>query len=133
MRSIVYYVLVMSLLTGCSTSIRPENVKEIQYSRLQENAKPDVEGLRIISANTRVSNEQYASISIIGKPGVTYSISSIYKWGRNDVEAFEKKKAGNDGIVTWIWQVRSNTAPGTYPITISGGGQKLETSYTVIS
>ena len=133
MRIIAFLVLLMCLLTGCKTSTQPEGVKQIQYSRLMGNTEPAFEGIRIISANTRVTYEQYASISILGKPGVTYSISSNYKWGKNDVTAFEKKKAGNDGIVTWLWQIKSNSAPGTYPITISGGGQEIKTSYTVVS
>jgi len=63
-----------------------------------------------------VGYEEYASISIIGKPEETYTITSRYKWGGEDVTVVEKRKANRDGVATWVWKVRSNTIPGTYPI-----------------
>jgi len=87
--------------------------------------------IRILSANTTVGYEEYASISIIGKPEETYTITSRYKWGGEDVTVVEKRKANRDGVATWVWKVRSNTIPGTYPIVITGGNQRIETSYTV--
>jgi len=37
-----------------------------------------------------VGYEEYASISIIGKPEETYTITSRYKWGGEDVTVVEK-------------------------------------------
>jgi len=126
-------ILAILLLTGCSSNIN-NNENNLEFTRLQQNniteaGSPDE--IRILSANTTVGYEEYASISIIGKPGETYSITSKYRWGGEDVTAFENRKANRDGVATWVWKVRSNTAPGTYPIIITGGNQRIETSYTV--
>jgi len=40
--------------------------------------------------------------------------------GGEDVTVVEKRKANRDGVATWVWKVRSNTIPGTYPIVITG-------------
>lgn len=125
-------VLAIFLLTGCGQRINNNDNENTEFTRLQLNDGVGSDVIRILKADTRVGYEEFATISIIGKPGVTYSITSNYKWGGQGVTAFEKRKANSDGVATWIWKVRSNTSPGTYPVVISGGGQKLETSYTVL-
>lgn len=126
-------LLITALLTGCGQNINNKGSERIEFTRIQDESTDKSDTLRVIESNTRVGHEEYASISIKGRPGETYSITSNYKWGGDSVTAFEKRRAGNDGVATWIWRVRSNTTPGTYPIIITGGGQRLETSYTVLS
>lgn len=130
-------ILATFLLVGCSPNIYyNDNDDDVEFAKLQGNYFPegslaDDDSIRILSSNTKVRHEEFASISIIGKPGETYSISSNYKWDGENVTAFVKRRANNDGVATWVWKVRSNTTPGTYPIIITGGNQRLETSYTV--
>jgi len=131
--------LAVLLLAGCSANINYDgnnnDTNNVEFTRLgQENTvgAGSSDEIRILSANTTVGYEEYASISIIGKPGETYTITSKYKWGGEDVSVFEKRTANRDGVATWVWKVRSNTTPGTYPIVITGGNQRIETSYTVL-
>jgi len=126
-------ILAVFLLAGCSSNINYDDKNNVEFTRLNQENTLDVgsDQIRILSANTTVGYEEYASISIIGKPEETYTITSRYKWGGEDVTVVEKRKANRDGVATWVWKVRSNTIPGTYPIVITGGNQRIETSYTV--
>lgn len=128
---LLYIFLTTILLTGCAAQKQDEMPPAQNLNRLQTETQASPGDIRLISAKTNLKLGENGSITIQGDPGVTYDISSSYKWGTRTITALQSKAAGPDGRVTWFWSVNRNTLPGTYPITISGGGATFITSYTV--
>lgn len=126
------------LLIGCSGKT-PEITGPESYhpsgdmARLGVQVPGGVDDIRLISMTPRIRLGAAGRMTIQGKPGVRYSITATYRIQNDTVSAYETRTAGADGIVIWTWAVNFNTAPGRYPITVSGGGRTLNTSYTVVT
>lgn len=87
--------------------------------------------ITLLNIKTPVKRGGTARLSIQGQPGIRYTASSVYnKSGKTFTSAVEKT-AGTDGVANWTWTVSGDTAPGTYNITVTGGGNVLTTMYTV--
>lgn len=98
----------------------------------QPNPAPvEEDKLAVISLTETVSAGETASVAIRGKPHTQYSITVTYKSGPSKAAGLETKTTGADGRVTWSWKVGTRTTPGTYPITISGGGESITVNFTV--
>ena len=85
----------------------------------------------LVYTKTPVKRGEYCTVTIQGKPGVAYSIAATYKLGDKTLTTQESKMADSNGGVTWNWLVGADTVPGTYPITITGGGMDFDTAYSV--
>ena len=60
-----------------------------------------------------------------------YSIVVRYSTSVSKAADLVPKVADENGLVTWKWRVGSRTTPGTYTITVTGGGDTLETVFVV--
>ncbi|MCX7710744.1 MAG: hypothetical protein N2484_12970 [Clostridia bacterium] len=126
--SCILFIILLSACGGAGNSPTPQNTR---MSRLEVEQTSPVNKIEIIASKTKLNRGENGVIVIRGNPGITYTISSNYTAGGKTLKATEHETAGPDGIVTWTWFVTRTTAPGTYPIEITGGGNHLRTSFTV--
>ena len=90
-----------------------------------------VQVLDIISVTSPVECGAMATLTAKGKPGVEYDIDVVYKKTGSKAKGLENKTAASDGSVSWTWKVGAGTTPGTYTITVIGGGEKDTIQFTV--
>ena len=76
---------------------------------------------------------QYATVSIKAMPNTLYTIVVIYKSGPSTAEGLYPKTSNNQGVVSWTWKIGGRTSPGTYRITIEGGGARIDKYFTVVT
>jgi hypothetical protein len=88
--------------------------------------------LRVIKADNELKHGEIGTITIQGKPRVTYTIIAAYSKGNKALEAKQQRTADEFGQATFIWTVSKETVPGTYLVTITGGGRSLELNHTVV-
>jgi hypothetical protein len=131
MRIITVLIAVLLLISGCTYVKRSEMPPENQYSKLQMQIPANSEEIRIIESKVYVARGEIAKITIQAKAGTNYSISASYNYGNNKFTSEQTKKAGADGIVSFTWEVKPETIPGTYMALITGGGRFLSTTYIV--
>lgn len=84
----------------------------------------------LLSVTETVKRGSEASLTIRGKPGVTYSIQVFYATTESTAKGLEPKIADENGFVTWRWRVGSRTKAGSHKIQISGDGDVLTLSFT---
>lgn len=82
------------------------------------------------SQSVKPGDTGYAEIQ--GKPGVCYSITVYYKSGASKAKGLDPQTADDTGTAAWHWKVGSKTSPGTFRITITGGGETQTVSFTVL-
>ncbi|NLK87304.1 MAG: hypothetical protein GX279_07430 [Clostridiaceae bacterium] len=92
----------------------------------------DVGGLVLRSIKSPVRQGETGALSVRGKPDTEYTITGVYRISDNMLTSTVVKRSGNNGIVELEWNVSRQTAPGTYAIMVSGGGEQMTASYTVI-
>ncbi len=101
-----------------------------------EPAAPEVTGtktetvLKLVSVTSPVSRNENATLTIIGKPNTEYKISVYYSTTASTASGLEKKTSDANGNVSWTWKVGGSTNSGEHRIVISGGDEKIETSFT---
>ena len=76
---------------------------------------------------------QYATVSIKAMPNTLYTIVVIYKSGPSTAEGLYPKTSNSQGVVSWTWKIGGRTSPGTYRITIEGGGARIDKYFTVVT
>ena len=89
------------------------------------------ESLKITSVTSPVGGGQNATLTAIGKPNTEYSIKVVYSSGASTAKGLEAKKSNGSGAVSWTWKVGAKTKPGTYTITVTGGGESQKIQFTV--
>lgn len=87
--------------------------------------------LEFTNVTSSVSAGPFASVSIHGAPNTTYSITVVYNSGISTASGLEDVTSDSNGNASWSWKVGTRTKSGTYPITVSGGGQSESTSFSV--
>lgn len=87
--------------------------------------------LDILSVTSPVEGGQNATLSAKGKPNTEYDIKVVYSSGESSAKGLENKKADVNGNVSWTWKVGAKTKPGTYTITVKGGGETDTIKITV--
>lgn len=87
--------------------------------------------LDILSVTSPVEGGQNATLSAKGKPNTEYDIKVVYSSGESSAKGLENKKADANGNVSWTWKVGAKTKPGTYTITVKGGGETDTIKITV--
>ena len=86
---------------------------------------------QFVSVTSPVSRGGSATAVVQASPGASCTIVVTYKSGPSSAQGLGPKQAGADGQVSWTWTVGSRTTPGDWPITVTCGGQTIETSFTV--
>lgn len=94
-------------------------------------SQPADDEIYIISLTNPAYQGNNATIKIKGKPNTEYSIAVYYKSGASQADGLHKKTSNANGEVSWTWRVGARTSPGTYKITITGGGESYQTTFTV--
>jgi hypothetical protein len=89
-------------------------------------------GLALMSISSPVRQGETCTLSAQGRPDTQYTITGVYRNSGNMVTSTAVRQSGNNGIVEFEWNVGRQTEPGTYGIMISGGGEQITASYTVI-
>lgn len=78
-----------------------------------------------------ISNNQTATLSIVGMPNTEYSIEVFYSTVKSTANGLENKISDDLGVVSWNWKIGSRVKSGNYKITITGGGSILETEIRI--
>ena len=87
--------------------------------------------IKLVSSTEICSPGETARIRIQGKPNTEYSIKVRYSSGYSSANGLNKKTSNYNGYVSWSWKVGTRTTAGTYPITITGGGETYTTTFIV--
>ncbi len=88
-------------------------------------------GITVLNVKKTVKAGEKGSLSIQGVPNTSYVVTANYNNSLGAMTASAAKRAGNDGKVSWDWNVKGDTLPGTYKLLVSGGGKMITSSYTV--
>ena len=97
----------------------------------EETQAPSQEGIQVLAWPERVGRNETATVTIQALPNTTYSITVNYKSGLSSAQGLEGKTSDGSGQVSWSWKVGGHTGPGTFHITVSGGGETLTLPFTV--
>lgn len=97
----------------------------------EDKSSQAVTTLEFTNVTSSVSAGSFASVSIHGAPNTTYSITVVYNSGISTASGLEDVTSDSNGNASWSWKVGTRTKSGTYPITVSGGGQSESTSFSV--
>ena len=87
--------------------------------------------LDILSVTSPIGGGQNATLSAKGKPNTAYDIKVVYSSGESSAKGLEDKTSDANGNVSWTWKVGAKTKPGTYTITVKGGGETDTIKITV--
>ena len=96
-----------------------------------ETQAPSLEGIQVLAWPETVRQNETATVTIQGLPNTTNSITVNYKSGPSSAQGLEDKTSDGSGQVSWSWKVGGRTSPGTFNITVSGGGETLTLPFTV--
>lgn len=96
-----------------------------------ETQAPSQEGIQVLAWPETVGQNETATVTIQGLPDTLYSITVHYKSGPSSAEGLEDKTSDGSGQVSWSWKVGGRTSPGTFHITVSGGGETLTLPFTI--
>ena len=124
--------LILSIYgTGEAYTVNGTEGRE-ELSNFAVNISLQSNDLKIIDSATEVKLGGIGFITIEGKPGVRYMVTSSFKAGNKTIPVHQWRTTDSTGHATFIWVVSSDTAPGTYPITISGNDETLNLTHVVI-
>lgn len=90
-----------------------------------------VDGVKIRSITSPVRAGANATVVAETTPGAQCSITVTYKSGLSTAAGLHAKQADTNGTVFWTWLVGSRTTPGNWPVAITCGGKRVQTSITV--
>jgi hypothetical protein len=123
------FVCMLITLTGGTARVMPsaEQLTAVQF-------QPAGQGnnLSIIQSVTEVSPGGIGYITIQGLPRERYLVTSSFKIGRSTRSVSQWRVTDERGQATFVWAVNQNTVPGTYTVTISGGGETINTYHRVL-
>ncbi len=95
--------------------------------------EPEEHGIVFIDWPTTIGRNETATVMIQGKPNTTYHIFVYYKSGESTADGLESKTSDANGYVQWSWKIGGRTSPGTFAITVSGGGESASVQYTIVA
>ena len=134
-----FAVLSTILLAGCGTASNRAVPQQERYGvtgrqvDVIPGATSDSDtGISVLNGKKIVKLGEKGSLTIQGIPDTSYTVTANYNNSLGTMTATAVKRAGNDGRVSWDWDVKGDTLPGTYKLLVSGGGKMITTSYTVI-
>lgn len=94
-------------------------------------APVSVQTLDIISVTSPIGGGQKATLIAKGKPNTEYDIKVVYSSGESKAKGLDNMVSDASGNVRWTWKVGNGTKPGTYTITVKGGGETDTIEITV--
>lgn len=94
--------------------------------------KAEYEGLKVIKLTEVVNNNDYATLTIQGKPNTEYKCTVQYTTKWSTAKGLGKKMSDENGKVTWTWKVGAKTKPGEHKIKITGGDEELITKFETV-
>lgn len=94
-------------------------------------APASVQTLDIISVTSPIEGGQKATLIAKGKPNTEYDIKVVYSSGESKAKGLDNMVSDASGNVRWTWKVGNGTKPGTYTITVKGGGETDTIEITV--
>lgn len=94
--------------------------------------KAEYEGLKVTALTKTVNNNDYATITIQGKPNTEYKCAVQYTTKWSTAEGLGKKTSDESGKVTWTWKVGAKTKAGEHKIKITGGDEELITTFETV-
>lgn len=86
--------------------------------------------IKLVQGAGTVGRGYTASLSIKGKPNTDYTLTVYYPSGPSKAAGVGTTKSDSNGNASWSWKVGTRTTAGAHSITITGGDQTLETSFT---
>ena len=95
-----------------------------------ETSVPPVSVLSVTYVSSPVGRNETATLSIKGKPNTEYTISVYYSTQASTASGLEKKTSDGDGVVVWSWKIGGSTKGGAHKIVITGGDERVETTFT---
>lgn len=120
----------ISAPTSAHASYSSTSDEDIPYSP----AKTVTDGIELVSMTNPLRRNEDAEITIKGQPYIEYTIDVYYSSGRSTAAGLENKTSDSEGYVTWTWHVGGRTKLGDNKLVeISGGGQKLSTTFSVVN
>lgn len=124
--------------TTTTTTTTKSTVKPTTKTTARSTTAPPVKeqtgtGITILSEPGRGVRNEYVSLTIQGKPNTAYTLRVQYKSGWSQADGMGTQTSDARGRVTWTWKIGGRTSPGTWPVEISGDGQRVTTSLTVVS
>ena len=88
--------------------------------------------LKVTSAQTTLKVGDTGVITIQGKPRTRYTINTTFLRANRSINVTQWRTTDSNGHATFNWVVEPGTTPGTRTATISGGGERIEISHTVL-
>ena len=89
--------------------------------------------LTLLSLTSPIEAGKQATLTAQGLPGTEYSIAVRYASGNSTAAGLEPQRADENGRLEWTFRVSSRVAAGEYPVTVSGGGETLTLTLTVMA
>jgi len=128
---IIITLLLTTALTGCRTNSSNPVPQQERYQRLSmENAAIN-DNITLVNMKASIRQGESGNLTIRGKPGKVYTIATTFRREGKTFVTTISSKADSGGLVTWTWNVAPGTQPGSYPVTVKCGNDKLATVYTV--
>lgn len=94
---------------------------------------PQTATLTLLSGSNDVAQGETATVRVKGTPGAGYSIRVKLPSGSySSAAALSEKTADADGVVEWSWLIQSNTRTGTASVTVTGGEEILEFTFSIV-
>lgn len=118
-------------VNGEPEEIPEESKSETSASDLQTESTAQNGSIAVQSLTSPIRRGSTAYMEVKAVPGEEYSITVYYASSVSKAADLVPKIADENGLITWKWKVGSRTAPGTYKITVIGGGDTLETVFVV--
>lgn len=123
-------IFICEFLSGCSSKINmPPGL--VRLSSVQSQPQELAGSLSIINSSTAVNRGGFGFITIQGRPGTRYKITTSYRNGNRIISVNQWRITDSNGQATFNWVVGPETVPGTYPAIIYGGGRSINTYHTV--
>lgn len=94
--------------------------------------KAEYDGLKITKSPGTVENNNYATITIQGKPNTEYKCSVKYSTKWSTANGLGTKTSDKNGVVTWKWKVGAKTKAGKHSIKIVGGDETITTTFETV-
>lgn len=96
-------------------------------------SESEASALKLLQGSGDVTQGTTATVIIQGTPGASYSIRVKLPSGSySSAAALCEKTADADGVVEWSWAIQSNTRTGTATVTVTGGEEILEFTFSIV-
>ncbi len=132
LKKLILIALIAAMFAGCRNESSDPVPQQERYQRLaMENAAIN-DRITLVNIQTSIRQGESGTLTIQGKPGNAYTIAATFRRDGKTFVTTKSSTAGRDGFVTWTWDVAPGTEPGSYPVTVSCGSDKLTAAYTVL-